>query len=718
MKGSQSTRLIEKLYDWIEQSRFLQCIKSGLVRIMPVILIGAFSVVLGSMPIDAYQNFIGNFCGGFLKDLFSFVQNVTMGLLSVYLTFSISTSFSRLFISAKKSNSGPVITSLICFFMFSGMFAEGFNTAALGAQGTFTAIVCALGASYLYYVIEIELRKRFRAKFRIYTDGADESFNRAVSMTAPTTIVVVIFALINLVLVKLFNVTGFQMLFSNIFCQMFANIENPFGSMVLFSFLVNFLWVFGIHGSDVLEPVSQSLFVAAMEVNQELIANGQVATEVYTKTFYDSFALMGGCGNTISLLIAVLLFSKRRSNKKLMKYAALPMIFNVNEILVFGMPVVFNPILAIPYILTPIVLILVSSFFVISGIIPIPSQQVIWTTPALLSGYIATGSISGSILQVLNIFIGVLIYKPFVRFYDEEKNRDAKKRMDKLIDIMIKSESEDTPVDLLALKNTSGDVAKGIVEDMQHRLAKETPMLYYQPQFDKDGNCIGAEALLRWEHPVYGMLFPPLVVKLATEAGMLRQLEEGIFKAVIKDMPRIMELLDEYAHISVNVTGTTIQTEEFEKFLKGLVDEYPQYTNNICIEITEQAALKFNNTLTERLDRIHAMGYSLAIDDFSMGSTSIKYLQTSVFGLVKLDGALSRDVLTNPRSREIISSITGLTNNFGISVLAEYVENEKQRKALEEIDCHLYQGYLYSPAVPVDEFGRCIKRIRGRVARN
>ncbi len=718
MKDTQSTRFVERLYDWIEQSRFLQCIKSGLVRIMPVILIGAFSVVLGSMPIDAYQNFITNFCGGFLKSLFSFVQNVTMGLLSVYLTFSISTSFSRQFISAKRTNSGPTITSLICFFMFSGMFSDGFDIAALGAQGTFTAIVCALGASSLYYVLEIQLRKKFRSKFRLYTDGADENFNRAVSMTAPMTLVVLVFALINLVLIKVFNVTGFQMLFSNVFCQMFANIENPFGSMVLFSFLVNFLWVFGIHGSDVLEPVSQNLFVAAMEVNQELVASGQIATEVYTKTFYDSFALMGGCGNTISLLIAVLLFSKRRSNKKLMKYAALPMLFNVNEILVFGMPVVFNPILAIPYILTPIVLICVSSFFVICGLVPIPAQQVIWTTPAILSGYIATGSLRGSILQIINIFIGVMIYKPFISLYDEEKNRDAKKRMDKLIDIMIKSESEDTPVDLLALKNTSGDVAKGVVEDIQHRLAKETPTLYYQPQFDNRGNCIGAEALLRWEHPQYGMLFPPLVVKLATEAGLLKQLEEGVFKALIKDMPRILEILGDNVHISVNVTGMTIQTEEFEVFLKQLTEEYPQYSKNICIEITEQTALKFDVALTERLDRIHAMGYSLAIDDFSMGSTSIKYLQTSVFGLVKLDGALSRDVLTNPRSREIISSITGLTNNFGISVLAEYVENEKQRKALEEIDCYLYQGYLYSPAVPVDEFEKCIKRIKGRVSGN
>ena len=206
-------------------------------------------------------------------------------------------------------------------------------------------------------------------------------------------------------------------------------------------------------------------------------------------------------------------------------------------------------------------------------------------------------------------------------------------------------------------------------------------------------------------------MFPPLVVKLATEAGLLRQLEEGVFLGVIKDIPKILDIAGEHAHISVNVTGITIQTEEFEAFLKMLTKEYPQYSKNICIEITEQTALRFDESLTKRLERIHDMGYALAIDDFSMGSTSIKYLQTSVFGLVKLDGALSRDVVTNPRSREIIASITALTNNFGISVLAEYVETEKQRKALEEIDCRLYQGYLYSPAVPVDEFEKSIKRV-------
>lgn len=707
MKEKHSVRTIEKIYDFTENSKLLQSIRNGLVMITPILLIGSFSVLLGSLPIAAYQNFITNFANGIFKKIFSFVQNGTVGFLAVYLNFAISICYSRQFQSSKHFNYGPSITSLICFCIFSGMLQENFTMSAFGAQGVFTAVVSSLAASALYCALE----KRMRKSVRLYADGVDEEFNRAILMMFPMGVVVLVFAVTNLIFVETFQVTGFQMLFSETLNHLFDNMGRSLGSMLLFTILTSLLWVFGIHGNDVLEPVSQNFFIPAMEMNQQLIANGEQATEIFSKTFYDCFTLMGGTGNAVSLLIALVLFSKRRSNKKLARYAAVPMMFNISEIMVFGLPVVFNPIMAIPFVLTPVVLVLVSTFAIQSGLVPIPIETVGWTTPAILSGYMATGSVNGSILQIVNIVIGVMIYRPFVKMYDEEKDRDAKKRMDKLVDILRQSESSDEPVELLTLKSSAGEVAKGIVEDMQYRLAKELPRLYYQPQFDHLGNCIGAEALLRWEHSTYGMLFPPLVVKLASEAGMLKELEKGVFKAVINDMDRIKEVLGEDTKVSVNVTGINIQTEEFEAFLKELKENYPTHSKSICIEITEQTALRFNESLTERLTRIHDMGYSLAIDDFSMGSTSIKYLQTSVFDLVKLDGALSRDVLTNPRSREIIASITGLTKNFGIRVLAEYVENEKQRKALEEINCCLYQGYLYSPAVPVDEFGKRVKRV-------
>lgn len=707
MKERQSTRIIERIYDFTENSKLLQSIRNGLVMIIPITLIGCFSVVLGSLPVSVYQEFITGFADGALKKIFAFIQNGTLGFLAVYLTFAISICYSRQFQSSKHFNYGPSITSVICFCIFSGVLQDSFSMSSFGAQGVFTAVVSALSASALYCALE----KRMRKSFRLYADGVDEEFNRAVVMMLPMGTVVGLFAIVNVVFVEVFGVTGFQMFFSETMNHLFDNMGRSMGSMLLFAVLTSVLWVFGIHGNDVLEPVSQSFFIPAMELNQQLIANGEAATEIFSKTFYDCFTLMGGTGNTISLLIALLLFSKRRSNKKLVKFATIPMLFNVNEIVMFGLPIVFNPIMAIPYILVPVVLILISTFAMMSGLVPIPIETMEWTTPAIMSGYMATGSITGSILQVVNIVVGVMIYRPFVKMYDEEKNRDAKKRMDKLVQVLRQSEASDEPVELLSLKSSAGEVAKGIVEDMQHRLSKELPRVYYQPQFDHLGNCIGAEALLRWEHSTYGMLFPPLVVKLATEAGVLRQLEEGVFRAVIKDMEHMKGILGDNTKISVNVTGINIQTEEFERFLKELKNDYPEHSKSICIEITEQTALRFDESLTERLTRIHDMGYTLAIDDFSMGSTSIKYLQTSVFDLVKLDGAISRDVITNSRSREIIASITGLTKNFGIRVLAEYVENEKQRKALEEIDCCLYQGYLYSPAVPVEDFERSVKRV-------
>ena len=164
-----------------------------------------------------------------------------------------------------------------------------------------------------------------------------------------------------------------------------------------------------------------------------------------------------------------------------------------------------------------------------------------------------------------------------------------------------------------------------------------------------------------------------------------------------------MVRLGDEIKISVNVTGTTIQSDEFEKFLVQLSKDYPRYSNRIVIEITEQAALSIKEELIDRLTRIAKRGYGFAIDDFSMGSTSIKYLQTNVFNMIKLDGSMTRVILKNRRSKDIISSITKLSSDLGIDVLAEYVETEEQRQALEEVGCYLYQGWLYSPAVPIEK---------------
>ena len=200
-------------------------------------------------------------------------------------------------------------------------------------------------------------------------------------------------------------------------------------------------------------------------------------------------------------------------------------------------------------------------------------------------------------------------------------------------------------------------------------------------------------------------------MKLAEEAGILLQTEKDIFASVVKDMDELIRIIGDDADISVNVTGITLKTEEFELFLKEMAEKNPDKCNHITIELTEQATLKIDDEFISRLQRIRDMGYRLAIDDFSMGNTSIKYLESNVFSKIKLDGVLSRHVVTNERSQEIVSTLAKMSKGFNIDILAEYVETEQQKEFLKESKCDMIQGYYYAKPMPIEEFEERYKEL-------
>lgn len=699
-KGKIVRHKMQKLYQYLDDSKILRCIRGSLVLMIPVLLIGSLALVFCSLPIAGYQTFIHEFLSGVLYTFFHGIYQATFGFLAIYMTISVAVCYTQQNMSVRSHNYGTLFTSLICFFIFSGVFAEGeFQVEIFSAQGMFTAVVCALSASFLYDFIS----RKISMAVRLYAEGTDDTFHDMIFTIIPLGIVSGIFAVLNMLLAYVFHVSSFQMLFTSLINHIFENTGRSLGTAVLFEALLNLLWFFGIHGNDVLESACQNIFVPAMDVNSELIHQGMLATEIYSKTFFDVFVIMGGCGGVLCLLLVILFFGKRRSNRNLARFAALPMFFNISEMMVFGLPIVFNPVFLIPFLCVPVVLTLVSSFAIQMGFVPVPIHTVEWTTPILLGGYLATDSIAGSVLQLINVGIGMLIYYPFVRLFEEQSLRNAEYRMERLVRILQESEETRNPVSLLTLRNDMGAVARGLADDLIFQMRTGLPVMYYQPQFDADGKCIGAEALLRWKHSLYGMVYPPLIVKLAEESDKLLALEKSVFRTVFHDMERLYSVFGENAKISVNATGGTIQSDDFEQFLQQLKAEYPTYCKNIVIEITEQAALQINEKLIERLTRIQNLGFGLAIDDFSMGNTSIKYLQTNLFSLIKLDGALSRGVMNNSRSRSIIASIARLSDDFGIRVLAEYVETKEQQNILEDAGCCWFQGYLYSPAVPLEE---------------
>lgn len=695
---SMKKRMARLLYK-IQNLIVIQAIRYGLVTLIPVLMVGSFALVFKSLPINGYEAFISEWGGGILFTIFDNVFNVTFGMLSIYTAAIVGHHYGVLCEKRDRQyKNATLLVSLACFFLLSGVPECDFS--AFGPKGMFTAILSACVASSLFMKMTQVLQYK-----SLLTDGADVRLGFSIQAIIPAACTIGFVAVINHIILYIFNASSVYELLTQMFNGAFSYIGRGLPRGLCFVIASSMLWLFGIHGSNILETVANDLTTQANEINAALAEQGKAATEILTKQFIDNFVLMGGCGATICLLGALLFFSKRSNTRQLAKFSALPMIFNINEIMVFGLPIIYNPTFFIPFLATPVVCFLTTYFSMRAGLVPPISHEVQWTTPILFSGYTATGSIAGAVLQFVNLCLGIAIYAPFVKRYDKERQKIAKRDYEKLVARLKESERTRIPVRLTDTSNSYGWMGKALAADLQRAMEMHELQLYYQPQFHADGNCIGAEALLRWNHKMLGSIYPPLILQLAEEAGFLQCLEELIIKRAVSDISRLQEKHpDKTLKISANVTGTTVQTKSFEKFLKNLSKNHRIKEMGMCLEITEQAALQLDDALSRRFSRIREMGFVLAVDDFSMGNTSIQYLTGNHFDMIKLDGSLVTGILDNPRCREIISSLVQLSKSLGVKVLAEYVSDAGIQEKLLELGCVLYQGWHYSPAITYEEF--------------
>ena len=681
----------------LEQTAVVCAVRGGLVSMIPVLLIGALSLTLNTFPVEAYQKAVSAFAGGFIPNLLELIYSATFGLLSVYMTFFISRSYVKIKARPETVHSGACVSSMIAFFILAGAYLPSFGTNNTGPKSMFLALITGLGATELY----LRLHARFNRRRRfIFSDGADRDFNRMLTTIAPITIVSIFFGLLNTAIIRVFNVDSALALLASAFNWLFSHGHTGFLKGFFFVFLSSVLWFFGIHGSDTLENVMQTFFATGLEQNKAAVALGVAPKVVLTKEFFDCFVLMGGCGTTICLLVAILLFSKKWSHRGLGLAASFPMFFNINEMMVFGLPIILNPTMLIPFIMTPLACYSVAYLALSTGLVPLITSEVTWTTPIIIGGYAATGSVAGSILQLVNLCIGVLIYSPFVILLENEEAEKARNYFDAFVEYFEDNEQTLTNVILTDHNEKYNDFVRTLCGDLYHDLKRLK--LYYQPQYHYDGHCLGVEALLRWEHADYGFIYPPLVVKLASDGGFLPELEEAVLRKALSDRPKVLKRFGKNAKLSVNVTGTTVITPRFIQFCRRQNEADSFNGKHICLEVTEQASLNFNKATLNALRELRSMGLMLAIDDFSMGQTSLNYLKENTFDIIKLDGSLIKGLFGHHNCREIITSITQLADSLNMSVIAEYVETKEQKEVLHEIGCDCYQGYLYSPAVSLE----------------
>lgn len=690
----------KKIVKHIEKSDSISAIRTGLVMIIPILMIGAFSLVLMSMPINIYQDMIKSLCSGAFYRMLEFAHGATYRMLSVYIAFAISYYYIK---SADVKHNYAIVggmTSIISFFILSGVSMQKTSIEPLGVKGMFVAIFCSIVVAKLFLLIV----NNIKIPFRLYADGIDLEFNDAIFTMVPSIAIVIFFVILNYFVCSLGNADSFYQIYIKGICLIFSNKGNNFSTGFFYVVTSSILWFFGVHGTEVLGEVSNKIYAPAFVENLASGSSGETTKQILTPQFFEQFVLIGGCGTALCLFIAIKLVSKRRINRNLANISSIPIIFNISEIMLFGYPVIYNPYMLAPFLVTPILAYCVSYLAMYTGLVPVITTDVEWTTPIILGGYKATGSIAGAVLQVVIVLIGIVVYIPFVKIYDESRRKNEMAVMDELTNIMKKAEEDREDIQILEINGRSGALAKCLAADIRNAIDDGEIRLFYQLQYDNDYKCIGAEALLRYNHPIHGFIYPPLIIKLAEESGLLSSLERCLFVQGARESRKIKEVMGKSYKISVNVTIATILEEGFIDFLEKLKKDYDIKDGEMCIEITEQMAIKSDSEFEKALAKVKQLGFLLAIDDFSMGSTSLKYLQKNQFDIVKLDGSIVKAMMTNERSKDIISSIVYLAKSLDFKVLAEYIENEDEIKVLRDIGCNYYQGYHFSKSVDIDEF--------------
>ena len=307
----------------------------------------------------------------------------------------------------------------------------GFGADYLGATGLFTALIVGIVALEIYNAF----RKMDSLKIKM-PEQVPPGVARAFEVLIPTFLTLVVVGLIGWIVQ---TITGQYVndLIKTVIQQPLLNIIGDNIIAVMFMYvLISLFWLVGIHGSNMLAAIKEPIFRPMLYANTALFTEGKTialtpeikAHGYYTMnlTMMQMFAEWGGSGVTLGLVIAIFIFSKREDNRAIATLSIVPGLFNINETVTFGIPLVLNPILGIPFILAPVVCIFVGWLLVTIHFCPYIVLEVPWTMPPILLGFLATGgSIMGAISQIIVIVVATLIYIPFLLVYENYQNKQA-----------------------------------------------------------------------------------------------------------------------------------------------------------------------------------------------------------------------------------------------------------------------------------------------------
>lgn len=423
----------------IGSQKHLVAIRDGFVVVMPATIAGAIAVLINNIHLlfgetglnmpaigDGWKSFID---GTGISAVANMVNNGTINMMAILVAPVIA------FNLAKANDGNPSATSVVTLAAYvapmawftdatnalgAGEKAQFLNVTQFKADGLFVAMICAL------FIGEIFPRlSKMKALKITMPDGVPPAVANTFSSLVPAMIAVFAWPVICNIVLSLSG-ESIWVLINNFVGAPLKSISQSVFTLVLIYFMIDFLWIFGLHGANVVGSITTPVLTPLSLENVETFAAGGQPQNTVVGELQSGFAFLGGSGATIGLIIAIFIFSKSKAARTVASISVAPGIFEINEPLTFGLPIVMNVVYAIPFILGPIILGVITYFLMEGGMLRRPCIQAPWVTPPILIGFLCTGGdIRGAIWNAVEIVILTVLWTPFVMINDRIEARGA-----------------------------------------------------------------------------------------------------------------------------------------------------------------------------------------------------------------------------------------------------------------------------------------------------
>ena len=429
--------MLEGFTDWMEEhfvpvaakigsNKFLVAIRDAFVAIMPITMTGAIATLLNVFFRDLPNSYWPDLhIAENMSWLISINGNVwwaTLAMLSLAFVFALGYQVAKTYKTDALAGGLVAFASYIAVTPQVATIAEagpngadavgwGFlNYNYLDAKGLFIALIIGLISSIIYS--KLMNNKKMTIKM---PDSVPPAVSRAFASIIPGIIAIYVCGIAAWATSEMTGGLAIGDVVLKYVQMPFLGLSQGLGAVLIIVLAVQLLWFFGLHGTNVLGAVLDGTYLTALTMNDSLYQAGQPMEYLWTRGTFDAFVWMGGARCTIAFVIAILIFSKRADSRAVAKMSAPMAVFNINEPVVFGMPVVLNPIYFIPWLLVPCVLTIVSYLVIAAGWVPYVHVVVPWVVPPILYAFLATGgSIAAAILALVNLVIAVAIWSVFV----------------------------------------------------------------------------------------------------------------------------------------------------------------------------------------------------------------------------------------------------------------------------------------------------------------